>query len=182
MKPQAMHLNFAPGASTQPPGARAWLVCSVIALLVAAGNLSLELLHNARIAQAQEQLQTTESSLRHAAADRGRSSGPNQIDRAQLQFAFQTARRINAPWGNLLAALENTPANVALLVVEPSAATRAVVLTAETATVSDMLDYLRLLQDDHRLHDVHLVSHTVQTQVPGTPLRFQLEGTWGDAP
>ena len=153
-----------------------------MALTLAARNLALQLVHNARIADASQQLSAMEFAVRNNTLPRVRSTAATQADRTQVQFAMQTARRINAPWGTLLAALENTPSNVALLVVEPTAATRAVLLTAEAATPRDMLDYLRLLKEDHRLHDVHLVSHTVQTQVPGTPLRFQLEGIWGESP
>jgi Tfp pilus assembly protein PilN len=43
-----------------------------------------------------------------------------------------------------------------------------------------MLAYLRSLQADSRLSNVLLVSHQVQAQAPGTPLRFQLEAHWGD--
>jgi Tfp pilus assembly protein PilN len=86
------------------------------------------------------------------------------------------------PWADLLEALETAPDNLALLSVEPSAAKRSISLTAEAASPKDMLNYLRALQSDQRLSGVLLVSHQVQVQAPGAPLRFQIQGTWGGSP
>ena len=38
------------------------------------------------------------------------------------------------------------------------------------------------LQHDPRLSSVVLVSHQVQAQAPGTPIRFQVQAQWGDTP
>jgi hypothetical protein len=45
-----------------------------------------------------------------------------------------------------------------------------------------MLSYLGALQRDDRLNTVVLVSHQVQAQTPGTPVRFQVQAGWGGTP
>lgn len=104
------------------------------------------------------------------------------LDQVKAQFVRNTVRSMNAPWAELLSALEATPNNIALLSVEPSNAKRSFTVTAEAGSPEHMLGYLRQLQSDRRLHEVMLVSHQTQTQAPGTPVRFKLEGRWGDGP
>lgn len=103
-------------------------------------------------------------------------------DAAQAQFARQMVRNLNTPWADLLLVLENAPSNVALLVVEPSAAKRSLTITAEAAGSTQMLDYIAALHADGRLSNIALVSHQLQAQAPGTPLRFQLRANWGEQP
>ncbi|QCB45683.1 hypothetical protein [Hydrogenophaga sp. PAMC20947] len=107
---------------------------------------------------------------------------PDPKDVARALFARQTVRNLNTPWTDLLAGLEKAPNNVALLVLEPSAAKRSLSITAEAASPTQMLDYLAALQADGRFANVALVSHQLQAQAPGTPLRFQLRASWGEVP
>lgn len=110
---------------------------------------------------------------------------PTRADPAELarvQFVRLTSRNLAAPWADLLSALETAPSNVALLSVEPSAAKRTVSLIAEAAGPVEMIKYLQALQSDPRLSNVVLVSHQVQLQAPGTPIRFQLRAAWGESP
>jgi Tfp pilus assembly protein PilN len=101
---------------------------------------------------------------------------------ARHQLLKQVSHGLETPWADLLASLETAPADVALLSVEPSAAKRSLLLTAETAGPKEMLNYLRALQTDPHFSNAALVSHQVQVQAPGTPLLFKLHATWGDAP
>jgi Tfp pilus assembly protein PilN len=109
-----------------------------------------------------------------------RAVTPQQLARErQLRDA---ARGLHTPWADLLAALEGAPADsVALLAVEPSAARRSVRLSAEARDAQAMLAWLQALQRDARLAQVLLVSHQVQTQTPGTPVRFQIQASWAEA-
>ena len=82
-----------------------------------------------------------------------------------------------------LSALEAAPhENVALLGIEPSIAKQQVRLTAEARDPEAMLDYVAALQADPRLSQVVLVSHQVQTQAAGKPVRFQMQSAWGVMP
>ncbi len=172
-----LHLEFAPRARRIP-------VTSAVLLLVCAVILGLCLLALSRSLSAhaaQSQLLATAGQQRGpATTPRPTKLDPQELARAQ--FVRKTTRNMATPWADLLAALEATPANVALLSVEPSASKRSVTLTAEAASATQMLAYLHTLQMDSRLHDMVLVSHQLQAQAPGAPLRFQLEGQWGETP
>jgi len=92
--------------------------------------------------------------------------------------ANQVARELQVPWAELLAALEAVPnPEVALLGVEPSAQRKVVRITAEAKNSVAMLDYLEALQA-RKFSDVWLASHAIQTQTPGTPVRFVVQLKW----
>ena len=181
-----LRLNFAPALGAGAPAARWWVVGCAACLLVVLGLLGYTSMRLAGLQSELQQIHDLRTSTRVVGGQRPTTLTTalphTPAERLQVQFALQTARRMQAPWGTLLAALEDTPSSVALLVVEPNVAQRSVVLSAETANAEDMLAYLRQLQQDPRLQDMHLVSHTVQAQSPGTPLRFQIEGLWGGTP
>jgi Tfp pilus assembly protein PilN len=61
-------------------------------------------------------------------------------------------------------------------------AKRSVRLTAEARDDTEMLAYLAALQQDPQLSSVILASHQVQSQAPGTPVRFQIQASWGESP
>jgi Tfp pilus assembly protein PilN len=179
MIPKPLNLEFAPHARRITLANQVWLAVCGLILGWSLWALVQSLTEHARQAQ-------QVAALGSAPANQARASTlplrHDPLDLAKAQFVRNTVRSINAPWVELLAALEATPANVALLSVEPSNAKRSVTLTAEAGSPEHMLAYLRQLQSDPRLHEVMLVSHQTQTQAPGTPLRFQLEGRWGDGP
>lgn len=179
MSTKPINLEFAPHARHISLASQLWLAVCALILGLSLWALARSLAEHASQTQQvatmgstpAKQLRASTLPLRH-----------DPLDQAKAQFVRNTVRSINAPWVELLAALEATPATVALLSVEPSNAKRSVTLTAEAGSPEHMLAYLRQLQSDQRLHDVVLVSHQTQTQAPGTPLRFQLEGRWGDGP
>jgi Tfp pilus assembly protein PilN len=177
MKHPALQLEFAPQARRIPPVSMGLLLVSMLAL-----GLCLLALAKGLTEQAQQSRQL--AALGEARRNSSTLDTPVQrrdpLEVARAQFVRKTARSMATPWADLLAALESTPADVALLSVEPSATKRRVTLTAEVASDSQMLAYLRSLQADSRLSNVLLVSHQLQAQAPGTPLRFQLEARWGD--
>ena len=82
------------------------------------------------------------------------------------------------PWATLFVALESVAGrNVALLSIEPSAQRQEVRITAEAKNSEAMLDFLEALRGQS-LREVVLVSHQIQAQAPGTPLRFQARAQW----
>jgi hypothetical protein len=91
----------------------------------------------------------------------------------------QVAQALQSPWAELLEVIDVKPeGEVALLSVEPSAVKRTVHITAEARNEAAMLEHLSLLQQDPRLSGVTLTSHQRQTQVPGAPWRYQIQGSW----
>ena len=174
-----LRLEFAPHARRSSLASWTFLLVGVLLFTLAALQLGRTLADNARQVRS---LAEWEAKRNAASQTLARPPRPDPAALARLQFVRQTSRSLMIPWADLLAALESAPANVALLSIEPSAAKRSISLTAEAASPKDMLDYLRALQSDKRLSDVMLVSHQVQLQAAGSPLRFQIQGTWGGTP
>ena len=174
-----LRLEFAPNARRTSLASLALLLAGVLLFALAALQLGRTLADNASQARNVAEMDGKRNTVAPAAAHPPRAD-PAEL--ARVQFVRQTSRSLMTPWADLLEALETAPNNVALLSVEPSAAKRSISLTAEAASPKDMLNYLRALQSDQRLSGVLLVSHQVQVQAPGAPLRFQIQGTWGGIP
>jgi Tfp pilus assembly protein PilN len=105
---------------------------------------------------------------------------PDPAYLAKVKSTQQVSRNLTAPWVDLLDAIESAPQqSVALLAAEPTTAKQSFRLTAEARDLDAMLGYLAALQKDRRLVSVFLVSHQVQVQTPGRPIRFQVQAGWG---
>ncbi len=121
----------------------------------------------------------------HSAARSRPDATPAKPDLRQVahtRAARQVAGTLTTPWSDLLASLSAAPnKSVALLSVEPSAAKHSVRLTAEARDLNEMLAYLAALQRDARLSSVVLLTHQLQVQAPGTPVRFQVQAQWGES-
>jgi hypothetical protein len=129
--------------------------------------------------------------LRELAAIESREVGSARVERplaltptdiARERAAQQVERELQTPWAELLAAFESAPRQaVALLAIEPSTSQQAVRVTAEAKDADAMLAYLGALQSDARLRRVVILSHQIQEQAAGMPLRFQIQAGWGGA-
>lgn len=98
----------------------------------------------------------------------------------QFHDAMLVSSRLRAPWPDLLKVLESVPMeDIALLSVEPLAARGQLRLSAEAKNMAAMLGYLAFLQAQPALRHATLVSHQVQRQTPGSPVRFQIQAQWG---
>jgi hypothetical protein len=180
MRAAPLHLDFAPAARAPRRLGRALLLFGGVALSVGAFGWSEAWSARAQVAHALSLAQSQEA---QAAARSARPPAPNAAELARERASLQAARMLQAPWADLLAALEAVSVdNVALLSVEPSTSKQAVRLTAEARDLSAMLVYLSALQQDNRLSQVVLVSHQLQLQSPGTPVRFQMQASWGSTP
>ena len=113
------------------------------------------------------------------AARRGDGSAAGN-DGARASVLLQ---RLNAPWGELFALLEqHASTDIGLLQVEPDALTRQVRITALSRDLPGMVAWLRQLQADARLSDVLLLQHQREEQSPGQPVRFSLSARWQALP
>ncbi len=178
MKAPQLHIDF---ATTKPPAKRAarW-----IALLGGAALIGVALpwadAARRQAALAQELKQADQQRTAIAApAPRPPAADPKRI--ARERALRDATRGLTTPWADLFAALEGAPTDaVALLSIEPSVANRSVRLGAEARDAKAMLGYLAALQHDVRLAQVVLITHQVQLQTPGTPVRFQIQALWAD--
>jgi hypothetical protein len=166
--PARLDVDLSPTRRRAPRAGLALLGAGALAVAVAGMQLQ------AAGAQRQREAHALQALERAAAA--APASAP------ELRAARATAgvvRELQLPWAALLASLEAVAGrNVALLAVEPSALRQEVRITAEAKTSGAMLDYLDALRAQS-LREVVLVSHQVQTQTPGAPVRFQARARWG---
>jgi hypothetical protein len=117
-----------------------------------------------------------------AARARPKARVPAVVDsrsKARGAAGQQVAQALQSPWAELLDVIDVKPeGDVALLAVEPSALKRTVRITAEARNEAAMLEHLSMLQLDKRLSGVTLSAHQHQTQLPGAPWRYQIQGSW----
>jgi len=171
-----LKLDFAPAARRAP--ALGWVLLGAGGVAAIVATLQFQLAHAARSREAGALTELSEQ-LQERRAGAGRTQRADARDARRAQAAAAVARELQVPWATLLGSLEAVAGrDVALLVVEPSAARQTVRITAEARSSGAMLDYLDALRAQG-LADVALVSHQVQAQAPGTPWRFQAQARWG---
>jgi hypothetical protein len=178
MKNVRLALEFAPQPQGHSRVALGLVGAALLLCLLAALQAGATLADNAR----QVRLLAAAASAASPASAPARPARAAPGETAGLQWIRQTSRTLATPWADLLQSMEAAPSNVALLQLEPSAPNHSLTLVAEAAGAADMLNYLHALQTDQRLSNVVLVSHQVQLQAPGTPVRFKLRANWGEAP
>jgi hypothetical protein len=145
--------------------------------LVFAAGLALAALAVAH--ELEVQRESRELKARVLAAESPTGAAPASARRPQAAADSRESRReaivreLALPWGKVFEVVErmaNPKVNV--LALQPDAKAGTVKLVAEAATQTDMLDYVKALSTDQRVARVQLVSHEVQTSVPGRPVRF----------
>ena len=103
-----------------------------------------------------------------------------KVSEAQAMAVNAAIMQLNLPWRALHDAVRSaTPANVALLALEPDAKKRVLRISAETKNSDDMLAYVEALGREEWFGAVTLVRHEVVEQDPNRPLRFQIDAGWG---
>lgn len=97
-----------------------------------------------------------------------------QVDAVNLAVA-----QLNLPWRDLFDAIEaTTPANVALLSVEPDARKNVVRGNAEAANSDAMIAYIERLKRHAFFKQAVITHHEVNDKDPDHPLRFQFDVVW----
>ncbi len=100
-------------------------------------------------------------------------------ERRRQQQIEQLAGHLAAPWDSLLLLFEEHGAGrVALLRLEPDAATGIVHVLARARHPRAMMDYVTALEDDARLESVLLNHHELLRDVSGTPVEFSVNAVW----
>jgi Tfp pilus assembly protein PilN len=177
MKAPPLRLEFAPGARPRSRLGWAMLGCAIAVLVVQLVTLGFALSERERHLQGLALLDARQSD---AARPRPLVAKPDPAYLAKVKSTQQVSKSLTAPWVDLLDAIESAPQqSVALLAAEPTTAKQSFRLTAEARDLDAMLGYLAALQKDRRLVSVFLVSHQVQVQTPGRPIRFQVQAGWG---
>jgi len=106
------------------------------------------------------------------------------VSPAQAAAVNGAVLQLNLPWRELHDAIgAATPAEVALLALEPDARKHTVRITAEARGSDDMIDYVEKLQAQGWFTAVALTHHEINDVDPNKPIRFQVEAQWaGEQP
>lgn len=106
--------------------------------------------------------------------------GVDKSAAAELAQAHEIAAQLALPWDPLFRAVEAaTPADIALLGVEPNAQKRNLRLVGEGKDIHAVLGYVRQLEAQPLLRDVYLLDHGTSDADPQRPARFVIEAAWG---
>jgi Tfp pilus assembly protein PilN len=104
------------------------------------------------------------------------------VPEAQATAVNAAVLQLNLPWRALHDAVQaGTPANIALLALEPDARKNTVRITAEAKTSDDMIAYVEALQKVEWFSAITLARHEINDQDPNRPIRFQLDAQWREA-
>jgi Tfp pilus assembly protein PilN len=104
------------------------------------------------------------------------------VPEAQAAAVNAAVLQLNLPWRALHDAVQaGTPANIALLAMEPDARKNSVRITAEAKSSDDMIAYVEQLQKGDWFSAVLLSRHEINEQDPNRPIRFQLDALWRPA-
>ena len=105
-------------------------------------------------------------------------TGP-RITELQAASVNAAVMQLNLPWRSLQDAIgAATPANIAMLALEPDARKRSMKITAEAKTSDAMIAYVEKLKEQELFSSVALSRHEINEQDPARPIRFQIEAEW----
>jgi len=163
-------LDFAPARRNAPLG---WPLLGFGLIVTTVAGVQLLSAQAGRLARADDL-----AALTRATTVRNADAGEPVADPRSAKAAAIVARDFQVPWAQMLTAFESVDAkDVALLAVEPSPSRQSIRITAEAKSPDAMLNYVEALRGDS-FPEVSLVSHQVENQVPGNPLRFIALARW----
>ncbi|MEP7294943.1 MAG: hypothetical protein ABI702_02060 [Burkholderiales bacterium] len=173
-----LHLDFAHGARRVSRAGQILLIASIGLLSYAALSVGELWTVQSKVTAEAREFDTHRGA---SSESKARTAKPDPRELAGTKAARQVADNLMTPWASLMSSLGSAATDsVGLLSVEPSVTKHSVRLTAEARDLHEMLVYVGTLQRDARLSSVVLVSHQVQAQAPGTPVRFQVQAAWGE--
>jgi Tfp pilus assembly protein PilN len=155
------------------------------ASLALAPSLASQLSQYRRLLREQEVVLANAQAVAARAQAAARITAPMRppVPPAQADAVNAAVLQLNLPWRALHDALQSaTPANVALLALEPDAKRRGLRITAEAKTSGDMVDYVERLRRQGGFVDAVLVRHEINEQDPNRPIRFQVDAGWNASP
>lgn len=171
-----VEIDFAPGLDRHQ--SKTEMVLGLMAMLawVVLGwsyqSLSQE--HEAQQALEQQLLQTQKQARTN---QQPLSESPWQ--HTQRMAAASVLAQLDIPWSALFHDLENAyDDKVTLISVEPDASRRDILITAEAADWSSMLNYSGQVRESENLRNAHITGHQVNLQDPQRPVRFTILAQW----
>jgi Tfp pilus assembly protein PilN len=162
---------------------RLWMtVCKLAMLLVLCGWLLMTGMQVLKNQQTLQLLTSQEHELRKKNTDlKAKQKNQNQLpisvlSQVQILGYNSVIRQLNLPWKNLFDDLETlTPADVALLSIEPDGRRSIVKLVAEAKTLVTLLDYSAKLQQNGIFGRLTYSKHETNEQDSNKPVRLSFE-------
>jgi hypothetical protein len=97
----------------------------------------------------------------------------------EIRHANEVIDQIATPWTRLFAAIDAAGSSkVALLGIEPDPRDGTVEISAESADLRAMFDYVKRLDRQATLDGVYLLNHQIDMQNPQRPVRFKVTAAW----
>ena len=177
---KSLAIDFAPRSLARSLGqidAITWLAAGIglIACMVFGGESIVLLRDHAASRVALEQAVNQQRSRVAAIPLRQKKNLPA----AEAIAANAAINQLNLPWRDVLDAIERaTPADIALLSLEPDAAKHRVKGSAEAKDSTAMIGYIESLRQQNFFDDVDLLHHETNETDPHKPMRFQFEAGW----
>ncbi|MBI3771682.1 MAG: hypothetical protein HY272_03170 [Gammaproteobacteria bacterium] len=173
---RALRINYATDAMQPTQVGMLTLAIGAIFAL----SVSIYLVHLSR------EVTSWEARLESASYRKDSLANTKHLDPAQeKQLAHELGRanemvaQLSMPWNDIFSAIESAQTkSMALLSVEPDSDKGSVLITAEAATLNDVLHYARRLKNTELFTDAYLTDHTIVTAHPERPVRFSVATTW----
>lgn len=152
-------------------------------LIAAATACSLAAIYGWGYLKQQEELEALRAALAaRSAAPVRKVAAPRlpPLPETQAKAINDAILQLNLPWRDLHDAVRAaTPAQVALLSLEPDAKRRTLRISAEARSSDDMFAYVGQMHAQQWFSSVVLTRHEVVEQDPNRPIRFQINAQWG---
>jgi hypothetical protein len=178
MKPGRIELDYL--RAHRRPARASWVLLAAALAFAADVGVSFVSARSETATKA-ERLARLSDSLRASDANAGapRRAPPPE----EYAAARDTIARLSMPWSNIFRALESARSeNVALLAIEPDAASGALSITGEATSYPAALTYVAWLSHEKTLRDVRLAKHEIRQGEPRRPVSFTVSALWKDAP
>jgi Tfp pilus assembly protein PilN len=179
-------IDFAPATlqrvirQTPPAG---WLLLLGAIVLWSIVAITAVKLHHQKNLNAQHLAKVMQDAQKRLNAQKARNMAAAKviIPEEQINAVNKAIEQLNLPWRDLFNALEAaTPANIALLTIEPDAKKHVLKATAEAKNSDDMIAYIEQLKKQELFSNVLLTKHEINVQDPNRPIRFQLAAEWAE--
>lgn len=132
------------------------------------------------LVQARDQAKDVTKMLRRSPARVEESRKDDREFQQEVRIANGVIQQMSIPWDLLFSDIESsTGSEVALLSVQPDAATRVVRISGEAKEFAAMVAYIRRLEKTDHLGKVMLQGHEIKIQDPQKPVAFVLLAVWG---
>ncbi len=181
-----VHIDFAPPGLARTVFRTPRHTWAVLWAVFCMGAMLAGVMTGLRNRQWEVELLRAQSQARTQSQEKAKAAAPSvvraPVPESQAAAVNAAVLQLNLPWRALHDALQaGTPANIALLALEPDAKKSSLRITAEAKSSDDMIAYIEQLQKGDWFSAVLLSRHEINEQDPNRPIRFQLDAQWRPA-